>query len=65
MLLRGAEIAIEALDGETADRDRDFYAGKITAARFFAKNVLPRLSAERRIIESVDLTTMDLDEGAF
>jgi hypothetical protein len=27
--------------------------------------VLPRLSAERKIIESVDLATMDLDEGAF
>ncbi|MDT5072346.1 MAG: hypothetical protein QOH82_1666 [Mycobacterium sp.] len=65
MLLRGAEIAMDALDGEVADRDRAFYSGKITAARFFARNVLPRLSAERKIIESVDLNTMDLDEGAF
>jgi alkylation response protein AidB-like acyl-CoA dehydrogenase len=65
MLLRGAEIAMDALDGEVSDRDRAFYSGKITAARFFARNVLPRLSAERKIIESVDLTTMDLDEGAF
>jgi hypothetical protein len=32
---------------------------------FFAKNVLPRLSAERKIIESVDLTVMDLREEAF
>ncbi|MCW2513678.1 MAG: acyl-CoA dehydrogenase [Mycobacterium sp.] len=65
MLLRGAEIALHALDGDVSERDRDFYAGKITAARFFARNVLPRLSAERKIIESVDLATMDLDEGAF
>ncbi|MCW2521222.1 MAG: acyl-CoA dehydrogenase, partial [Mycobacterium sp.] len=65
MLLRGAEIAMDALDGEVADRDRAFYSGKIAAARFFARNVLPRLSAERKIIESVDLTTMDLHEGAF
>jgi hypothetical protein len=56
---------MDALDGEASERDRDFYSGKITAARFFAKNVLPRLSAERKIIESVDLATMDLDEGAF
>ncbi|GLP78045.1 acyl-CoA dehydrogenase [Mycobacterium antarcticum] len=65
MLLHGAEIALDALDGEPSDRDRAFYLGKITAARFFANNVLPRLAAERKIIESVDLTTMDLDEGAF
>ncbi|MCW2551032.1 MAG: acyl-CoA dehydrogenase [Mycobacterium sp.] len=65
MLLRGAEIAMDALDGDVSDRDRAFYSGKVTAARFFARNVLPRLSAERKIIESVDLTTMDLDEGAF
>jgi alkylation response protein AidB-like acyl-CoA dehydrogenase len=65
MLLRGAEIALNALDGDVSERDRDYYAGKITAARFFARNVLPRLSAERKIIESVDLATMDLDEGAF
>ncbi len=65
MLLRGAEIALDALDGETSDRDHAFYSGKITAARFFAKNVLPRVSAERKIIEAVDLSTMDLAEGAF
>ncbi|MBJ7341857.1 acyl-CoA dehydrogenase [Mycolicibacterium sp.] len=65
LLLRGAEIALDALDGEVSDRDRAFYSGKITAAKFFAKNVLPRLSAERKIIDAVDLGTMDLDEEAF
>lgn len=33
---------------------RAFYNGKVTAAKFFAKNVLPRLSAERKIIGAVD-----------
>jgi alkylation response protein AidB-like acyl-CoA dehydrogenase len=65
LLLNGAEIALQALDGETTERDRDFYRGKVTAARFFATNVLPRLSAERKIVESIDLTAMDLDEEAF
>jgi alkylation response protein AidB-like acyl-CoA dehydrogenase len=65
LLLNGAEIALQALDGEISDRDRDFYAGKVAAARFFAKNVLPRLSADRKIAESVDLTVMDLAEDAF
>jgi alkylation response protein AidB-like acyl-CoA dehydrogenase len=65
LLLHGAEIALHALDGEISDRDRDFYLGKITAARFFAKNVLPRLSADRRIAENVDLVAMDLAEEAL
>ena len=47
------------------DRDRAFYVGKVAAANFFAKNVLPRLTAERKIVEAVDLTIMDLREEAF
>ena len=65
LLLNGAEIALDALDGKPSERDRAFYRGKVTAAKFFANNVLPRLTAERKIIETVDLATMDLDEGAF
>ncbi|GAB7066855.1 acyl-CoA dehydrogenase [Mycobacterium hodleri] len=65
LLLHGAEIALEALDGGPSERDRAFYRGKVTAAKFFADNVLPRLTAERKIVDAVDLATMDLDEGAF
>ena len=50
---------------DPSDRDREFYAGKVAAANFFAKNVLPRLTAERKIVEDVDLTIMDLREEAF
>ena len=46
-------------------RDRAYYRGKVAAARFFAANVLPRLTSERRIVETVDLTAMDLAEAAF
>ena len=65
LLLRQAEIALDALDGDPTDADRAFYSGKVTAAKFFAKNVLPRLAAERRIVEGVDLAVMDLREEAF
>ena len=65
LLLPRAEIALNALDGDPSDRDRDFYAGKVAAANFFAKNVLPRLTAERKIVEGVDLKIMDLREEAF
>ena len=65
LLLLHAEIALNALDSDPSDRDREFYAGKVAAANFFAKNVLPRLTAERKIVKGVDLTIMDLREEAF
>ncbi|MFE9662952.1 acyl-CoA dehydrogenase C-terminal domain-containing protein [Streptomyces sp. NPDC005955] len=64
LLLRGAAVAAEKRESASA-KDRAFYAGKIAAARFFAANVLPGVSAERRVAEGVDLGLMDLDEAAF
>ena len=54
-LLHQAEIAIAALDDEpgskdTASKDKAFYQGKIATASFFAKNVLPELTATRAIL---------------
>ena len=65
LLLRQAEIALNALDTDVSDRDRAFYTGKAAVAKFFAKNVLPRLTAERKIVEAVDLALMDLGEESF
>jgi alkylation response protein AidB-like acyl-CoA dehydrogenase len=65
LLLNQAEIALTALDAEVSDRDSSFYTGKVAVANFFVKNVLPRLTAERKIVEAVDLTVMDLHEEAF
>jgi hypothetical protein len=66
LLLREAEVATAALDAEgLAERDRDFYQGKVAAARFFAATVLPELSARRKIAENVDNSLMELPEGAF
>ncbi len=57
LLLTQAEIAQQALDQIAADAaDRDFYAGKLAAARFFAATVLPRLAAERQIVEETTWT---------
>jgi alkylation response protein AidB-like acyl-CoA dehydrogenase len=65
LLLRQAQIALDALDRDLTLADRAFYAGKVTVAKFFAKNVLPRLSAERRIAAHVDLAVMEMREDAF
>jgi hypothetical protein len=64
-LLLSAEVALNALDTDPNERDRAFYAGKVAAANFFAKNMLPRLTSQRKIIEGVDLAVMDVREEAF
>ncbi|AQT78194.1 acyl-CoA dehydrogenase [Mycolicibacterium litorale] len=65
LLLRQAEIALRALDGDPDPREEAFYRGKVAVANFFARNVLPRLAAERRIAESVELAIMDIGEETF
>ncbi len=70
LLLRQADVALVALDGGVSasapsTRDGAFYEGKIGAARFFAKTVLPLLTAQRAVLETADNSLMDLPEGAF
>ncbi|MFC9795065.1 acyl-CoA dehydrogenase [Streptomyces sp. NPDC057695] len=65
LLLRGAAVAAEKLASGATGKDVAFYQGKIAAAKFFAANVLPGVSAERALAESVDGSLMDLDEAAF
>jgi len=65
LLLRQAEVALEKLGGEVSGKDTLFYEGKVAAAQFFARTVLPKISAERAIAESTDLSLMELDESAF
>jgi alkylation response protein AidB-like acyl-CoA dehydrogenase len=65
LLLRHAEVALAALDGDRSAADRAFYNGKVAAAKFFVNNMLPRLTADRGIAANVDLAIMDLREEAF
>ncbi|WNG87978.1 acyl-CoA dehydrogenase [Mycobacterium sp. ITM-2016-00317] len=65
LLLRQAETALNALDRDVSERDRAFYTGKVAGAKFFARTVLPRLSAQRRVLQAVDLTAMELSEAGF
>ncbi|HVW44391.1 MAG TPA: acyl-CoA dehydrogenase [Amycolatopsis sp.] len=63
-LLRQAEIALTKIDGASA-RDQAFYQGKVAVASFFAKTVLPELTARRAIVEAADNDLMELPEAAF
>ncbi|MFD9239021.1 acyl-CoA dehydrogenase [[Kitasatospora] papulosa] len=64
LLLKGAVVASEKLRNASA-KDAAFYQGKIAAAKFFATNILPGVSAERALAETVDNALMELDEAAF
>ena len=63
-LLEGAEVALGALEGADDD-DKAFYNGKIAAARWFAANELPLLTATRGIVAGMGNDLMELDEAAF
>jgi alkylation response protein AidB-like acyl-CoA dehydrogenase len=66
LLQRQADIALVALGREgVSAADRTFYQGKVASARFFAREVLPRLGSDRRIVESTTLDVMELPEDAF
>ena len=65
LLLRQAEVATKALADGPSERDRVFYEGKVETARWFARNRLPLLAAERVVAESTTLDLMDLPEEAF
>lgn len=72
LLGRQAEVAGRALSnpvlastGALTQPDRDFYTGKLAAARFFATTVLPRLESDRKVIEATTNDLMEIPEGAF
>jgi alkylation response protein AidB-like acyl-CoA dehydrogenase len=65
LLVRQAEVALAALDSGPEERDRAFYEGKVAAARFFTRTVLPELSVRRQIVQDTELELMDLGEESF
>ncbi|WP_226345964.1 acyl-CoA dehydrogenase [Agilicoccus flavus] len=66
LLLRQAEVALAALErGGVSEADTNFYTGKVAAARFFARNVLPKIAGERSIAVHTDNALMDIPEAAF
>ncbi|MCE0487554.1 acyl-CoA dehydrogenase [Ornithinimicrobium sediminis] len=65
LLLRQAEVAQAALDNGATGADADFYTGKVAAASFFARTVLPRLASDRVIVTQTDNSLMEVPESAF
>jgi len=64
LLLRQADIAAERIP-TASGKDLDFYTGKVAAASYFIRAVLPHIAAEKKIIESENGALMDIPESAF
>jgi alkylation response protein AidB-like acyl-CoA dehydrogenase len=65
LLLRQADVALQAMAKPLPEREQRFYEGKVAAAQFFAQSALPHVTAERTIAESTDLLAMEVDEAAL
>jgi alkylation response protein AidB-like acyl-CoA dehydrogenase len=65
LLIKQSVIAQAALDAGASPKDVDFYHGKLSVAHWFARNVLPELTARKTIIEAADSSLMEVPEGAF
>jgi len=66
MLLDGAIIADEKAQSVPAGHpDAGFYAGKIAAAQYFARNVLPGVEEKARQIDTEDRTALDIPDAGF
>jgi alkylation response protein AidB-like acyl-CoA dehydrogenase len=63
LLLKRADVALQKLN--TDSKEEAFYTGVVASARFFAREVLPRLGSDRRIIELATLDAMDVPEEAL
>lgn len=63
LLLHRADVALRKLN--ESQQDEAFYAGVVGSARFFAREVLPRLGSDRRVIELATLDPMELGEESF
>ena len=69
-LLIGWRLLVQAGVAQAALADADasdaaFYRGKVATATFFAKNMLPKLTSLRKVIESIDGEIMRVSEQAF
>jgi Acetyl-CoA dehydrogenase C-terminal like len=66
MLLEGAAIAIEKKKTVAAGHpDAAFYDGKISAAIYYARNVLPGVELKARLMGDEDKSPLEIADAAF
>jgi len=59
-----AQVALAKL-ATAQGEDKAFYRGKLAAARFYVKNVLPGIGLTRKLIEAGDLDLMELPDDSW
>jgi hypothetical protein len=66
LLLEGAALAEDALAKVEADsQDGQFYRGKIAAARYYVRNLLPPAVARLDAIATGDNSALEIPDGGF
>src|SRR6185312_12240727 len=63
-LVVNAQVAAKALPAAKGD-DAAFYKGKLAAARFYVKTVLPGIGLAKKLIEQGDLDLMELPDDSW
>ncbi len=59
------EQALLCVDKAHTQHDADFYRGKLQACAYFFKWELPKIDAQIALLESIDTTTLDMQDGWF
>jgi hypothetical protein len=66
LLLEGAAIAIAKKPGVVAGHpDVAFYEGKVAAALYYARNVLPDVELKAKLMAEEDKTPLEISDAAF
>jgi hypothetical protein len=66
VMLEGAVIASAKREKlTTAEPDHAFYTGKIQAALYYARNVLPGVEHKARMLQDEDRSPLDIPDAAF
>lgn len=66
LLLDGAIVAEEAQKKVASNHpDHAFYAGKVAAAQFYARNVLPGVEHKAQLLADEDKSPLDITDAAF
>ncbi len=66
LLLQGAAVALEKKKGVAAGHpDAAFYDGKVAAALYYARNVLPGVEHKARLMADEDKTPLEITDASF
>jgi butyryl-CoA dehydrogenase len=63
--LKQAITATKAEEAATLESERDFYSGKLQAARYFTRFELPKVAVWGNLLSSLDTTTLETQETWF